>query len=411
MTRIGIITQHWLPAFGGAERHTHDLAATLLDQGFDVRVLCSTAAVEGRDNGRVPVTRWRAPPLVLQSLDKADAAKRTEAAATHAFIDEACRWAEANGIEIAILGNPLQRVSARPQARELVLRLKARGVRVGLMHFDTPLWIGTAVVRAYLAAGRDWDAAARIVMDDAARMLRQTNRTQLAFLFGSPLFFAPDFVITCSAWVARLVDPLGETPAFVFHPPLDAAHWSTSDPLAEPLARRDVLMVNPQGRKGPGHMAALIAEAEPTWTFRVLAGGWGGGLPKFQAAVAATAAVREGRVEFLDYVPDMRAAYRAAGLVFFPSLAEGYGLTAVEPMLCGTPVVASSLPAVREAVGDAARIVCPYSAPAQDWRAAVGEVLAEPEPWQARGFTRARQLEDRRLAEASALADVMRSLA
>ena len=158
-------------------------------------------------------------------------------------------------------------------------------------------------------------------------------------------------------------------------------------------------------------MAALIAEAEPTWTFRVLAGGWGGGLPKFQAAVAATAAVREGRVEFLDYVPDMRAAYRAAGLVFFPSLAEGYGLTAVEPMLCGTPVVASSLPAVREAVGDAARIVCPYSAPAQDWRAAVGEVLAEPEPWQARGFTRARQLEDRRLAEASALADVMRSLA
>jgi glycosyltransferase involved in cell wall biosynthesis len=382
MPRIGIITRHWLPAFGGAERHTHDLAATSLDHGIDVRVFCETAAVEGRDNGRVPATRWCAPTLAISTATKDG--QRTAVAATHAFIDEACRWAEANEITSAIVGNPLQRARSVPQARELYLRLQARGVKVGLIHFDTPESICIAVVKAYVKGGRDWDAAARLVTAEMAGMLRQANPTQVAFLLGSPLFFAPDFVITCSAWVARLVDP---------------------------LARRDVLMVNPQGRKGPQHMAALVAGADPSWTFRVLAGGWGGGLPKFQAAVAATAAVREGCVQFLDYVPDMREAYRAAGLVFFPSFADAYGLTAVEAMVCGTPVVASSFPAIREAVGEAARFVCPYTAPAAAWRQAVGEVLADPEPWRQRGLTRARELEARRVREGHALAAFMRTIA
>ena len=96
MPRLGIITRHWLPAFGGAERHTHDLAATLLDHGIDVRVFCETAAVEGRDNGRVPATRWCAPTLAISTATKDE--QRTAVAATHAFIDEACRWAEANEI-------------------------------------------------------------------------------------------------------------------------------------------------------------------------------------------------------------------------------------------------------------------------------------------------------------------------
>ena len=409
MPRLGIITRHWLPAFGGAERHTHDLAATLLDHGIDVRVFCETAAVEGRDNGRVPATRWCSPTLAISTATKDG--QRTAVAATHAFIDEACRWAEANEITSAIVGNPLQRVRSVPQARELYLRLQARGVKVGLIHFDPPESIWIAVVKAYVKGGRDWDAAARLVAAEMAGMLRQANPTQVAFLLGSPLFFAPDFLITNSAWVARLADPLGETPMFVFHPPLDAAHWSMRDALAEPLARRDVLMVNPQGRKGPQHMAALVAGADPSWTFRVLAGGWGGGLRTFPPAVAQTAAVREGRVQFLDYVPDMREAYRAAGLVFFPSFAEGYGLTAVEAMVCGTPVVASSFPAIREAVGEAARFVCPYTAPADAWRQAVGEVLADPEPWRQRGLTRARELEARRVREGHALAAFMRTIA
>jgi glycosyltransferase involved in cell wall biosynthesis len=51
--------------------------------------------------------------------------------------------------------------------------------------------------------------------------------------------------------------------------------------------------------------------------------------------------------------------YRAAELFVFPSLYEGFGLAPLEAMACGTPVVASSLPALVEAVGDAAELVNP----------------------------------------------------
>ena len=47
----------------------------------------------------------------------------------------------------------------------------------------------------------------------------------------------------------------------------------------------------------------------------------------------------------LPYVPaeDLPALYRLAHVVAFPSLAEGYGLPAVEAFAAGTPLVASAV--------------------------------------------------------------------
>jgi glycosyltransferase involved in cell wall biosynthesis len=66
-------------------------------------------------------------------------------------------------------------------------------------------------------------------------------------------------------------------------------------------------------------------------------------------------------VRFLGFVPldTLKVFYRAATLFAFPSLHEGFGLAPLEAMACGTPVVASDVPALVEAVGDAAELVTP----------------------------------------------------
>lgn len=72
------------------------------------------------------------------------------------------------------------------------------------------------------------------------------------------------------------------------------------------------------------------------------------------------------RVIFTDFVPDddLIALYNAAELLAFPSRYEGYGLTVLEAMACGTPVVCSNASSLPEIAGDAT-ILVPPDAPDQ----------------------------------------------
>jgi len=81
--------------------------------------------------------------------------------------------------------------------------------------------------------------------------------------------------------------------------------------------------------------------------------------PEVRRAVNATR--MEPFVRFLGFVPSetLKEFYTAASVFAFPSLSEGFGLAPLEAMACGTPVVASDLPALVEAVGDAAELVSP----------------------------------------------------
>jgi glycosyltransferase involved in cell wall biosynthesis len=67
------------------------------------------------------------------------------------------------------------------------------------------------------------------------------------------------------------------------------------------------------------------------------------------------------RVRLLDWLSDddVRLAYHAAGALALPSLEEGFGLTALEAMQCGTPCVVSDIPVLREVTGGAAELVDP----------------------------------------------------
>jgi glycosyltransferase involved in cell wall biosynthesis len=85
-------------------------------------------------------------------------------------------------------------------------------------------------------------------------------------------------------------------------------------------------------------------------------------LSKYPAVRRAVLSSRvENFVRFLGFVPreTLRVFYRAAAAFAFPSLYEGFGLAPLEAMACGTPVVASNLPSLVEAVGDAAELVSP----------------------------------------------------
>jgi glycosyltransferase involved in cell wall biosynthesis len=82
----------------------------------------------------------------------------------------------------------------------------------------------------------------------------------------------------------------------------------------------------------------------------------------------------------------LSAIYRRAALTLLPSEREGFGLPLVETLACGTPVVASDIPVLREIGGDAASY-----APLGDvgaWRDTVLTLFRErdtsPEAWQAR---------------------------
>jgi len=69
------------------------------------------------------------------------------------------------------------------------------------------------------------------------------------------------------------------------------------------------------------------------------------------------------RIEIAGPIEDHRQLariYQQADLLIFPSLYESFGLPVLEAMACGTPVVASDIPALAELTGDAAVLVNPY---------------------------------------------------
>ncbi|MDX6721253.1 MAG: hypothetical protein QOJ63_3507 [Solirubrobacteraceae bacterium] len=62
--------------------------------------------------------------------------------------------------------------------------------------------------------------------------------------------------------------------------------------------------------------------------------------------------------------PDLGALFAGAAALVHPALHEGFGLTALEAMSAGVPVVAARSPGLAETCGDATRYVDPYDASA-----------------------------------------------
>jgi glycosyltransferase involved in cell wall biosynthesis len=85
------------------------------------------------------------------------------------------------------------------------------------------------------------------------------------------------------------------------------------------------------------------------------------------------------RVRLLGYVPaaELRALYRGASMLVYPSFYEGFGLPVLEAMASGTPVVTYRLTSLPEVAGDAAVLLDPPVSPAM-LAAAITRVLEDP---------------------------------
>jgi glycosyltransferase involved in cell wall biosynthesis len=88
------------------------------------------------------------------------------------------------------------------------------------------------------------------------------------------------------------------------------------------------------------------------------------GAPTWKRPVGIDDAARYGdAVRFLGYldIGDLVALMNAADATAFLSFGEGFGLPVLESMQCGTPVVASDIPVLREVAADAAVYADPHS--------------------------------------------------
>jgi glycosyltransferase involved in cell wall biosynthesis len=101
----------------------------------------------------------------------------------------------------------------------------------------------------------------------------------------------------------------------------------------------------------------------------------GGAFAAEQAALARDLGVSN--VVVLPFVDrsTLAAIYRRSALVVMPSEREGFGLPVIEALSCGTPVVASDIPALKEVGGEAVSY-CEVG-DIEGWSRAIGALLDE----------------------------------
>jgi glycosyltransferase involved in cell wall biosynthesis len=263
-------------------------------------------------------------------------------------------------------------------ARELAARLPALG------DYD--------VIRPPAAlshrAGHAWEQAVLPTKARSARLLlNPANLAPLAFprnvvvihdaaALRNPQWYSPMYartqrrllpliarrarlVITVSDFSRRELAELLHVDAHVVPGGVDQRFHPKADPeparTALGLTRPYVLTV--ASRTARKNLASLDATAKRLASEGIDLVAAGGQRPQFSDEDGARSPART-----LGHVPDahLPGLYAGARAFVLPSWHEGFGLTCIEAMACGTPVVAARAGALPETCGDAARYADPF---------------------------------------------------
>lgn len=202
-------------------------------------------------------------------------------------------------------------------------------------------------------------------LQKAARIICDSQTTQADLL--------------ATGWIApqrvRVV-PLPVHSVF-FQPPAPEAERMTAQLLGPNEANQvDLLHVGSHiPRKRLDVLLRVFAEVRRDWPAARLVR-VGGAMTTEQQALAAQLGVAAAIVTLPPIPREVLAiVYQRAAVTLLPSEREGFGWPVAESLACGTPVVASDLPVLRE-VGGTAAIYAPV-AEIPAWAALVGQLLAE----------------------------------
>lgn len=186
----------------------------------------------------------------------------------------------------------------------------------------------------------------------------------------------PWMTIANSQWTASKIPEAASRNLHVVRPP--------SMYRATPTPGEYVTLINMSVNKGVG-MFTHLAQSQPLLPFLGVIGGYG-----------AQQTIQPPNVLVGSHQGNMGLIYSMTKVLIVPSLIEAYGSVVAEAMQHGVPVIASDLPGIREAGGDAAVYVGPEDS--VGWAHAVAELMGTPELWQERSdasFERGKVLYER----------------
>jgi glycosyltransferase involved in cell wall biosynthesis len=291
------------PEAGGAEVHLHEIFGRLARRGHDVTLLCSGW----------PGARPR---------DEVDGIHVHRVGGRHGF---------------TLLATPYYRRHLQDEAFDLVVE------DINKIPLYSPLWVKAQVVAL------------------------------IPHLFGATAFEEASLPLATAVWLAERPVPffyrdipfqaISESTAHdlaarglprssirVIYPGIDRSRFRP-DAAARPFAEPTFVYVGRLKRyKGLERVIDAIARlAEEGLDVRLRVAGKGDHEPALRDYAAAHA---RGRVEFLGYISEDEKLdlLRRGWATVYPSPKEGWGITNIEAAACGTPVVASDSPGLRESV-------------------------------------------------------------